>query len=606
MRSKPDVTVHYKPAILRPGDELTVDLDMVSHGSTPVSRIAITLTGQEKVLEGGESGETYPPTTLVSLAAEFPATTLGTGTHTRSAVFRIPEKAPPTVHAAGVLPRHDLATDYEVAVEVEIPWWPDLRKVFVLVVDPPTPSAAPVPSRRSAEVFLWAGEAPTFDVWLDSAALRRGETLSGHLLFPRFPEGEKVDVQVTFVASGRGHGLGISSPHDFVRYESRALVKAPSSGSVVDFNVVLPAEAPPSYEGFVMKIAWRADITVRRHRREATGASTPTVTTFPIEVFGGEGGAGVSRGFKADIAHLGAERRLLLWAQVAEKMGLIHDLEADRLRWTAGAEVNVEVLVEDGPTGTFTVAKLAWPPLGMELRVAPRRLSDVLRGGVETEDDAFDRLYHVEARERSQALAVLGHPVRRVLARFEDEGVTVDDEGARLAVGGNGRDEQALVQLVKRAKALAEGLAKGLGQVPMPAVLARWEAAWRGVAARLGGRFAPGGPWIREGKWNEATVEIGIVWDPGGVIRGTVLRMVLDPPLGGAVDPRSPEARLSRPALARVNALAGKVGEAVFGPSVLEVTLAAVTLDPEDALSLFEEMAAVAAALQGRLEGPYR
>ena len=182
----------------------------------------------------------------------------------------------------------------------------------------------------------------------------------------------------------------------------------------------------------------------------------------------------------------------------------------------------------------------------------------------------------------------------------------MDDEGARLAVGGNGRDEQALVQLVKRAKALAEGLAKGLGQVPMPAVLARWEAAWRGVAARLGGRFAPGGPWIREGKWNEATVEIGIVWDPGGVIRGTVLRMVLDPPLGGAVDPRSPEARLSRPALARVNALAGKVGEAVFGPSVLEVTLAAVTLDPEDALSLFEEMAAVAAALQGRLEGPYR
>lgn len=44
----------------------------------------------------------------------------------------------------------------------------------------------------------------------------------------------------------------------------------------------------------------------------------------------------------------------------------------------------------------------------------------------------------------------------------------------------------------------------------------------------------------------------------------------------------------------------------MFGPSVLEVTLAAVTLDPEDALSLFEEMAAVAAALQGRLEGPYR
>ena len=55
-----------------------------------------------------------------------------------------------------------------------------------------------------------------------------------------------------------------------------------------------------------------------------------------------------------------------------------------------------------------------------------------------------------------------------------------------------------------------------------------------------------------------------------------------------------------------MNALADKVGRAVFGPSVVEVTLEAATLDPEDALPMFEEMAAVAAALQGRLEGPYR
>lgn len=602
MRSRPEVTVHYKPAIVRPGDELTVDLDMVSHGSTPVSRIAITLTGRETIVQGGESSSS---TTLVSLVAEFPATTLGTGTHTRSAVFQIPKKAPPTVRAAGVVPQQDLATEYEIAVEVEIPWWPDLRRVFVLVIDPALPPAAPVPSRRFAEVLSRAdGEALAFEVWLDSTALRRGEALSGHLLFPRFPDDERVDVQVTFVASARRDELEVTSPHDFARYESPVLTKAPSSGSPVDFEVVLPVEVPPSYKGFVMKIAWRAEIAVRRRRGKVTYASPSAVRTFPIEVFGGEGGSGVSGGLKAEIAHLGAERRHHLWTQVAETLGLVHDQEADRLRWSAG-EVKAEILVEDGPTGTFTVAQLAWPALGVGLRVGPRRLSDVLRGGVETDDAAFDRLYRVEARERSQAMAVLGQEVRRALARFAEGGVTLDDEGARLVVGGNGRDEQALVQLAARAKTLAEELAKGFARVPMPAVLARGEAAWRGVAERLGGLFAPGSPWIREGKWNEATVEMGIVWD-GGVVRGTVLRMVLDPPLGGAVSPRAPDARMSRPALARMNALADKVGRAVFGPSVVEVTLEAATLDPETALPMFEEMAAVAAALQGRLEGPYR
>jgi hypothetical protein len=46
--------------------------------------------------------------------------------------------------------------------------------------------------------------------------------------------------------------------------------------------------------------------------------------------------------------------------------------------------------------------------------------------------------------------------------------------------------------------------------------------------------------------------------------------------------------------------------KAVSASIMREVALEAATLDPEDALPMFEEMAAVAAALQGRLEGPYR
>ncbi len=594
MRSWPEVTVHYKPAIVRPGDELTVDLDMVSHESTPVSRITITLSGQEKVLGEGENPRTR---SHVSLVASFPATTLETGTHTRSAVFKIPKGAPPTVRAAVGPPLNEIAVEYELVVDVEIPWWPDLRKAFVLVVDPQLSPAIEIPSKRFAGKLAREGErALPFEVWLDRTMLRRGEALSGHLLFARFPENEKAYIHVSFVATAQG----LDFKRDFARYESPLLPRIPTSGSPVDFAAVLPADAPPSFKGIFTAISWRADITV-----EGSWLGNAAVTSIPVKVFDAEGGTGAARGLPSDIVHLGKERRFHLWTQVAAARGLVLDEEAERLRWTAGGEVEMEVFVEDGPTGRLTVAQLAWPALGVELRVGPRRLTDVLRRGVVTEDDVFDRLYRVEAREGAQALAVLCKEVRVVLARFRKGNVTISDEGARMAVGGDGRDEGALVQLVRRAKALAEGLAKGFVEVPMPAVLARGEPAWRGVASRLGGRFLPGCPWIRDGKWNEATVEIGIVWE-GGVVHGTVLRMALDPPLGSAVDPRAPEGRLSRATLARMNSLAEKVSKVVFGPKAVEVTFGGAMLDPAEALPLFEEMAAVAAALQGRLEGPYR
>jgi len=586
MRGQPEVAVHYKPAIVRPGDEVTVDIDIQSRTRTPVEQITVTLSGKE-VFDSSYLQE--KERSCLSLVATFPAAILTPGSHTRSALFRIPKDAP----YSRAMDQEDIGAtlkiEYELLVEIAIPWWPDLGRRFAFFVAPPELGEAE-PTRR-VEGLLGA------ETWLDRSEIRAGDTLSGHLNITSLELAEAADIRVHFVAE---LAALVEQPP---RRSEVATFRSPSIRRVkarepMAFEVVLPRSAPASFEGRFCRITWTVEIHVE------VGQTRGVVAKIPIQVLDpGDDWLSLTRG--SELVHLGAERRLALWSEVAREAGLVFDRESDRMTLDEeGARLAISIEQEGGEDSV--VARMTWRHLGMDLRIEPRTVGDILRERLETGNVEVDKRLQIVSREPAQGLSLLTPEVQAALAEVAGAVVDVDDAGAGLWLGGNGRDRATLRPFVAGAAALAKAISRAGPNVPFPAALARFEGAWRAATGRLGGRLSPGGPYIFEGKWGDATVEMGLSWEPGGVVRGTAFRLYIEPPLPSAVDPEAPGARLSKRGVERVKALAEKLTDLVLGPDRVEGLALCAALDPDELLDVFDEIGAVAAALEGRFEGPYR
>ena len=589
MRSRPKVKTYLRPAIATPGQTLEVEVVLTSASETPVDYVEMKLEGTERA-QFGRSGLSQ---SFLALAARHGPRTLGIGEHRLAGRFELPPTIPPTYRGGAA------SIEYTLAVHVSIPWWPDRRQSFTIPVAPIAAPFAPTPQTVVTAMEGPRGTAPYVEASYDSTTLEIGGELAGAVSIANVLHTKIRGVDLELIGTElprAGIGSYVSR-----RLRWRIFDGAPPEGQPIPFRVSLTHDLGIGVIGNVFELTWHLEVTVdvawdfdAKLRTPVTlvpaGSSTPSV----------RGGRAAARW----VAPVGRERRALIWATVAEKRGMINDAEQEKMTASIGPVALVVHLEQRGVDGLFSIATLRWPHLGMELHAEQRSWTDVLSvGTVDLGQSDGARRVTARAREAAQARAVLADDVLAALATFDE--VRVDDERATVTSRGGAQTVPQLDAFVSRAILLAQTFAAAVARVPAPAKMAGFVRAWEALAQRLGGRFDRGAMGIREARLGTESIEIVTEWSRRGEIEGTVVRVLLSPPLDHALDLTSPE--LSREARDLAAAIATDVRKVRFGPDALEALVEGPLEDPTSVEPLLEKLARLARSARGApAAGPFR
>jgi hypothetical protein len=517
MRSRPELTVLLCPGAPRPGETLEVVAQLVSASDTPLDRVVFDLAGIERVsFNRGRSTVTREYSHFHG-RAEAPGRPLTPGTHTYHARFELPAALPPPYRG-----RH-ASVEYTVEVRADIPWWPDRVGRFSVPVAP-----APVEAVREPRVFVSEhggakGGELYAEISMASTAIEPGGEIAGTVAFTNASQARRVSIALVaferlFADGGFFEGGPIRETLEVQRWSRLLCEEPPEEGRGLPFRFEIGPGVVPGYVGAISALEWAIEVSTERlfGRRPVLHA--------PIQVLAPAGAARPSP--PAVVPAVGHERRALSFAHVGQGLGLEHDAEHGDLRGALGS-VWLRVAPESRPDGTpATVAHLAWPSLGLGLSIAPSSWTDLLSREIAVGVADFDRRFHVASRFPEQARALLDAELCALLVTFPE--VLMNDEGATLAVPVALVDEAPLAEFVARASRAARALDAGFARVPLPPPLAGGDEAWRGMAARLGGRFEPGRGAIHDGALDQERVEIITQWADDGAFQATVVRVPLD------------------------------------------------------------------------------
>ena len=130
-----DVAVEVVPEWARPGDAFTLGVTVQPARATQVTRVVARLGCSERAVSGSGTSRTTHLKEVFSREVEVsgPLALEAHQLHTFQAPLAIPASAPPTFAA------HDNAIEWQVAVRIEVPNWPDWSDTVALVVTPSAP-----------------------------------------------------------------------------------------------------------------------------------------------------------------------------------------------------------------------------------------------------------------------------------------------------------------------------------------------------------------------------------------------------------------------------------------------------------------------------------
>ena len=133
--------------------------------------------------------------------------------------------------------------------------------------------------------------------------------------------------------------------------------------------------------------------------------------------------------------------------------------------------------------GPCLAAELEWPRLGIDVRLAERRWTD-LGAKLDAVDAALQERFTVRARESAQVARLLVPEVRDALGVFDE--AALDDDGAVVVQKGGVYQIAGLERFLSRVEYLAARLAKAIAELPPPAGLASAQDAFSRFAERHG------------------------------------------------------------------------------------------------------------------------
>lgn len=597
MRSRPDLVLHLDPPRPLPGEPFVAKLLLRSRSDTPCEGIEVRLVGTERRYVRTEhhgsgsdatTSDVYEQRTILSLAARLDVRTLARGDHAHAVRFDLPADAPP----AYTSPLSKI--EYELDVRVAIPWWPDRHEQYVVpVAARPHALAAPTPRTYCSRQGGPQGTELYGELALARSEVLPGEVLEGAVSLANVEHHRVRKVVLALIATETPRIESSAGPKQVESLEATLLEGKPEGRASLPVRLRVPEGATPSFSSTYVRVDWALAV------RAVVTLGTDFEMRVPI-VIAPPRSKGAPAPEARHVAPIGRERQRLVWSAVAERHALQVDGDVMHARggWLGDASLSVS-LEPHGDEGLWTVARLSWPTLGLDLRVTERRWFHALaRGELEfgratAADRAFAERLACAARERAQAEAMLPPEVRAALVGFA--GVALDDGGCMVGAPGSAFSVEELDAFVSRALATARGLLAARARVPPPAAMAEHAAAWRDFAAETAGRFEIGRVFVHDLAFE------GERFDAGTLYAGT-----------------SPETTLVRLQLAATERTEGRVEPALAGLARLGH---AVTVDdrgvvvhvrppvgdPRGVRGALEALVGVARAVRGvEARGPYR
>lgn len=468
-KTRPDVRLLLDvPPVIGEVCEFTVELRCPK--PVPVDAITLTLYGDVVWVYTSQHGRSRTTSRFVEQAAalltsprELPA-----GTHRFRGRGRLPANLPETWLG------DRLAVEYGARVHVDIPWWPDVRIDFALLVSGPG-TQVPEPGPR---VYVTdANGPPRVDPYLEVS-------LGEHVVVPK--QAVRASVALGNTATNRyreilvdimaeesfpsGMGDSYVHHHSVARW---TLPVPPGVGELqpIPFKLQLPPNLAPSFSIHRCSLTW-----YMRVRAQVVWGQNPAVRV-PISVQTTPR-TSEARGQPVPLA-VGSDRLRLIWNAVAHATsltftgGLLHGAVGDchvEIRRSREADAQV-------------VGTVDFPPLGIELAGASERRS-LLGGGRRVVWTARDEGQRAHVQAGLDPVVETAHTRGR-----EYQLVDANDACLRFAMTGSGLRldrVQEFAQFLLAVAEAVESLRPGLGA---PAVVAEYVDDWRDAAAATHGQL---------------------------------------------------------------------------------------------------------------------
>jgi hypothetical protein len=550
--SAPDVQV-FAPTTWFVGQNAVIEIEVHAKEETKVDFIDVRGTGQQGWAIGAGENRVVQRANFPELMARVrEAGVLPAGKSRYAARFQLPP---------GCAPSHDLDpawARFEVFVHVSIPWWIDGRYRFHVPVRVPPPARVertPYAVRSTATTSP-AGK-PRLELSLASTRLIVGETLVGSCAVFHVDDRKPRELDVMLVPMMKLHRGSRVRDRRAATYNIAIALPAGSAGTNIPFQFRLPDTMTPSFKTVTHELSWWL---VARYGSFFGGKEEVSV---PLDVVDASAAASTARLHVAP--HLADERVTAAFSRFATANGWAPGQGEDTPyieRAHEGSTLGIGYSYR-GKDGTYLVARLAHPRLGIGLAVTPSSsLRHVFFRDIEVNIAAWDRAHLVAARSQEQAVPFLEKSVPAALAAIKAIGPLLrwDDDALVLERPIISVEEAELAQIAAALVQLASSIAGIRDAIPTPPGVTVDVAALQGLAKRWRGRFTRGDLSL-EGMLDNVAIDVGMQWDEDG--KPFCLRASVGNPDDASEEARRTSLSMPRPA---ADALAANTPEHLVVP----------------------------------------
>lgn len=541
---RPDVLLRAPNAVFI-GERAVVEILVDVEKPTKIDFIDVDIVGTH-------GWSTYNGQTSSGYRVNFPrlhsrvadARQLTSGRHAFQVAFTLPPGSAPT---------HELsptASTLAMNVHVSIPWWPDGRYTFPLRSRlPPDPKALRTPMITRVP-YEARGDEPRLELALASSTVVAGEVVQGSVAMFHVDDRKEREVDVSFepylLLRGYGRPWGMWGSG----YRTTLTIPAGGAGKAIPLRVRLPDTIPPSFTADTHEVQWFA--------RLKTGSlfTTKLEAAVPIRILDARAAETLAK--ITLVPRLADERVLSTFIEYvrtaswrAPTAELIEEERDDApgevpsiVRSLPEYQVRVGYAYR-GTDGTFLIARVRYPSLGLGLSIQPSSaLRSLLTDDIEVGVAEWDRVHRVDARDAAQALPFLRPlvPTPRLgdLVSWTDDEIVFEQPVTSVTT-------QDVAQLVIGLDRIAQAIATARAAIRPPAGLTVDDEAWRVLAGRLEGRLCLG-DMSMAGRLDTTPVQLGLLFDELGT--PTVMRVRVGDPRTATERARAAKLSLVSPAAA--------------------------------------------------------
>lgn len=479
IKTRPKVRVQV-PAEIRAGDQVRANVRLDCKRAVPVDWVDLTLTGIERWVVGGGKHTVAEQRTLCRLKArlceerELPA-----GMTDLPVSIPLPADLPPSFKGERAF------ISYTLTVHASVPWWPDRRASFeILVVPPPQPSPPNEPRRYSTDPDGPVGTEPHVEMSLSTDWTRAGDRVTGALALQNTEHNRYSEISVALVGTLQYfRGASSYATREYLRYQIRLGAERATDGEMIPFRFRLPDDTAPDLPARprpgglrgVIELDWSFELTV------GVRWGNDVKLRVPFKVLPRSERSTDAPSRLAPPA-IGSDRLRDLWTSIGEPLGLRYEMQ--QLTTQLG-DTELRIRRDHlGRDGIHLVVELSYPELHLGLEVEPAtRVQRLVGGGTQIGVSGWDKEHYVRARDEAQVAEVL----RALVPEMNNARLRrMDDTRLVVQVRDGGSSGARLERFARGAMGLGRALERVRAAMPPPSALAGVVDEWQTLADRLG------------------------------------------------------------------------------------------------------------------------